>query len=615
MKANAVQAFKAYELLASQPVTCANMAAGARAEIVISAVADANGKEIAISHFGDSVWDLSALCEQSNRLQSQSVIRWPSDAFPELVDDCKVALYAWFKRGLPGFNPPVAATLRQVAVNSAIPLLRWMATRGLRRFSELSPLQIGRYVGSVKGDGAKNGSSQYTKTRIIDLLWIFREELAFPVPSHPWDGESLHGTSVGRRPNRGQPLEGRTLIIPPSDQAKIFNYCESVLDGADAVFDRRDRGEISIGSPELIRIRDCALYVVSITTGMRNDEAVGIESGSCRTEVMNGVAHHWIATVEHKTGKGRVEYLAPQVALDALALMERYAKPHQELIAAEIGALSKAEASAGTSLRLAKARRDCKKTFLMQAASHEWGTKKRVSMTHPMSVQISEIGFLRIAEAAKSDWRLLPHQTRKTFARCFVESRMGCSSLVFLKWQFKHTSMSMTELYASNPRQDAAIFDDILAEMVEFKVDLIESWTGDQPLSGGAGRDMVKLRAIPIVDRQALLTQTAGQIHIRATGHGWCLAEERGCGGAGLYEATRCVGCKSGVIDKSFQDVWSSIHGQQIELLSIADAGPAVRQRAERDLKWASQVLRDLGAELPLAAERGCESRSEGDGP
>jgi hypothetical protein len=32
------------------------------------------------------------------------------------------------------------------------------------------------------------------------------------------------------------------------------------------------------------------------------------------------------------------------------------------------------------------------------------------------------------------------------------------------------------------------------------------------------------------------------------------------------------------------------------ELLAIDDAGPAVKQRAERDVQWARQVMVDLGA-------------------
>ena len=103
---------------------------------------------------------------------------------------------------------------------------------------------------------------------------------------------------------------------------------------------------------------------------------------------------------------------------------------------------------------------------------------------------------------------------------------------------------------------------------------------------------------IALRSRSALLTETAAQVHIRATGHGWCLAQEKGCGGAGLYEATRCVGCKNGVIDESFTEIWKGIYQQQTELLAIDDAGPAVKQRAERDVQWARQVMVDLGVLL-----------------
>lgn len=75
-----------------------------------------------------------------------------------------------------------------------------------------------------------------------------------------------------------------------------------------------------------------------------------------------------------------------------------------------------------------------------------------------------------------------------------------------------------------------------------------------------------------------------------------------------MYETTRCVGCKNGVIDQSFADVWRGIYDQQNELLAIDDAGPAVKQRAERDVQWARQVMVDLGV-LPQAS---CASNLSG---
>tara|TARA_Y100000766_G_scaffold254124_1_gene239382 strand:+ start:154 stop:348 length:195 start_codon:yes stop_codon:yes gene_type:complete len=49
------------------------------------------------------------------------------------------------------------------------------------------------------------------------------------------------------------------------------------------------------------------------------------------------------------------------------------------------------------------------------------------------------------------------------------------------------------------------------------------------------------------------------------------------------------------VIDESFAGTWQDIYSQQQELVKIIDAGPAVRQRAERDLQVARGVLTSLG--------------------
>ena len=310
----------------------------------------------------------------------------------------------------------------------------------------------------------------------------------------------------------------------------------------------------------------------------------------------DGVEFHWVATTEHKTGKGKVEFLIPELTVKVLVLMNSYAKPLQEKLAREIEELesnARPQDVKNRMLRLAKAKRDVRKLFLCTSMS---GQSDSVGYhIDALSNGGSKVSFRRLAQAAGTDWQLAPHQCRRTYARNIVESRIGRASLVFLKWQFKHSSMSMTQLYASNPMQDASLFDEVLEEMTEFKVDLIESWLGEKPLSGGAGREIKKARGIALKSGTALLTETAAQVHIRATGHGWCLAQEKGCGGAGLYEATRCVRCKNGVIDESFTEIWKGIYEQQAELLSIDDVGPAVKQRAERDVQWARQVMIDLG--------------------
>lgn len=606
---------KAFDLLASQPVSAGELSSRERAEIVISAVADADGGEHVLSRFGDSTWDLRPYFEQSNVAACFKFIEWPLDSPVTLVDDCKAVLYAWFKRGLPGSKPPIARGVCSAARASAIPLMRWLKGRGIERFDQVRPIHVSNFLHTSKVEMKLRPLTVYNRLRILEFLWVFRQETMHPLTQCPWGQDTLWrlsglGSVTGAETAaRGT---GRTPIIPPDVQSKVFNSCETVLAGAHALLNERDAKNLSLKNPRFIRIRDAALYILSITSGMRNEEAIGVEDDSWRKEVKDGVEYHWVATIEHKTGKGKVEYLVPSLTIDALEVMRRYAEPLQNLLAKEIVEL---EANANPDrrrerlIRQDKAKRDSRKLFLcLNGLGNKQEAKAHVEA---LSCAGSAKAFRRLSQAAGTDWELFPHQCRRTYARCIVESRMGRASLVFLKWQFKHSSMSMTQLYASNPMQDAAIFDEILQEMTDFKTELIESWLGDRPLAGGAGRQIMRLRAIPIENRSALLAQTASQVHIRATGHGWCLAQEKGCGGAGLYEATRCVDCKNGVIDDSFTSTWRGIYEQQRELLEVDDAGPAVRQRAERELQLATQVMVDLGVAPiePLAIlTKGAES-------
>jgi site-specific recombinase XerD len=605
MAGNAItlQPPKAYDLLAAQPVSSKGLSAPEKSNIVVSAVAEMDGSLHVLSRFGDLIWDFRPYFEQSNVADGHKYIPWPSDCPQELVDDCKAVLYAWFKRGLPGSKPPVAMGICQAAIASAIPMMRWLMTLNIKRFDQVKPIHVSNYVHHTKSRLSRNAHSVYDSLRILDFLWVFRNDTSSPLSACPWGDSSLWRVSglakqVGNQFGRTE--TGKTPIIPPDVQTKVFNYCEDVLKAAPEILNDRDFGRLGVRNPALIRIRDAALYILSITSGMRNEEAIGVEAGSWRSEVKDGVEFHWVATTEHKTGKGRVEFLIPELTVKALDLMSRYAKPLQEKLVLEIAELeSKPSPQDLTSqmLRLAKAKRDVTKVFLCTSESGQ--SRSAGYHVDALSNAGSKVAFRRLAKAAGTDWQLAPHQCRRTYARNIVESRMGRASLVFLKWQFKHSSMSMTQLYASNPMQDASLFDEMLEEMTKFKVDLIESWLSDQPLSGGAGREIKKVRAITLKSRTALLAETAAQVHIRATGHGWCLAQEKGCGGAGLYEATRCVGCKNGIIDESFADIWKGIYEQQTELLLIDDAGPAVKQRAERDVQWARQVMVDLGVLSP----------------
>lgn len=590
---------KAYDVLIAQPVTASGLRPAERDTIVISAIVNERSETLILSKFGDAQWDFRPFFDQANVAHSFKFINWDMSMPRALIDDCKAVAYAWFKRGLPSSKPPIARGITTLATASIMPFVRWLNNLGLSNFAEVRPIHISNYVHHCKSELNLKPLPLYGRLRIVDLLWVFAADTLFPLQNYPWGNSSLWricGIGEVRGLAAANKNTGRTDIIPPGEQSKIFNYCESIIRDMKAELAVNGIGYHPSDDRVSIRCRDAVLYIVSITSGMRNDEAIGIEVGAWRREVIDGVTFCWVATIEHKTGKGRVEYLVPELTLEALTLFGKYSAPIRKELNQEIRKLannSESLNSAEQLLRLEKARKDSNKIFL--GRNTKGGKIQESNHIEALSVQACNIAFARIAKAAGSDWPLRTHQCRRTYARYFVESRMGRTSLIFLKWQFKHSSMSMTQLYASNPLQDLALFDEILQQMTEFKIDLIESWLDDQPLAGGAGEKIVELRAIPIKDRAALLAQTAPHANIRATGHGWCIATERGCGGAGIYEATRCPGCKNSVIDELFAGTWQDIYIQQQELIKIEDAGPAVRQRAERDLQVALDVITSLG--------------------
>lgn len=589
---------KAYDLLVAQPVTADGLSQEERGEIVISAIIGTQAEVLILSRLRDNQWDMRPYFDQANVSASYKYINWDADTPKSLMDDCKAVVYAWFKRGLPGSKPPIARGITTLAVASVMPFVRWLYSLGITRFSDVRPMHISNYVHHCKHELKLKPLPLYGRLRIIDFLWVFSAEMLFPLQSCPWGDSSLWRVCGIGRVKGAESIDrnvGKTDIIPSHDQSKIFNHCESVVLEAKAEMAVNGIGYEPCDEAMFIRVRDAVLYIVSITSGMRNDEAIGIEVDQWRREYRGKVLFCWVSTVEHKTGKGRVEYLVPELTLDALDLLARYSAFVRKELDQEIRALdnnTNPNYPAERLLRLEKARRDSKKLFLARQRKTGLSGGRHIEA---LSGGGSNRAFDRIAKAAGSEWPLRTHQCRRTYARCFVESRMGRTSLIWLKWQFKHSSMSMTQLYASNPKQDMTLFDEIMQQMTEFKIDLIESWLDDQPLAGGAGEKIVELRAIPIKDRSALLSQTAPHANIRATGHGWCIATERGCGGAGLYEATRCPGCKHSVIDEFFAETWQDIYSQQLELITIVDAGPAVRQRAERDLQVALDVITSLG--------------------
>jgi integrase len=608
---------EASELLAEQPLSLIGMAQCERDNVVVSAVADVDGNEYPVSRICDPIWRLASLNQQGpkNRKLCHLDIHWPTDIPKELLDDAKAALYCALRRG--PYGRPYSPSYAYQTAAGARQMLRYLTSVRVETFSDVRSIHLTDYISDARKK--LEPSSIRSITSIIELVWQFQYEVLHGLVEKPW-GKQTHRQACGCNDGRAEEPSGKTgktPVIPRFLQRDLFNYCESRLLESEPLFEARDAEKIGPTASELLAVRDSILYLVQITTGMRNSECIDIRNGCWRIETKNGVAFHWIRTTEFKTGKGVVDFLAPPEALNALKVLQRYAKPLQMRLADEaewLDALLKDGADDNNFLangmpvtealsRLHHVRHIAKHMFLGIDKHHSdhLGTGSRVDT---LKVQSCNVQLQGLAKAVGSNWKLANHQCRRSFGYNVANSKLGRIGLVFLKWQLKHSSMSWTELYASNPYQDSSLYKELEDEQTAARAELMEGWMrSGAPLSGGAGKKILQTRAIPVHNLGELLRLTAEDLEIRCTGHSWCISGARKCNGQGVYEPSDCADCSQAVIDLEQATTWQMIHLDNLRLAAIIDCGPAVVQKASRSIARSAEVLSDLGVPLPSEAQ------------
>lgn len=611
----APRALRAFELLAAQPISLVGMTPAERDALVVTAVADAGGREHVVSRFGDRVWDLATEVEAKNRKGADLKIVWPDNVPKALVDDAKAALYCALRRGPHGRKWSGSGVV--YTANRGMRTLQHLTQLGLSNFSQVRALHLSDHIGDLRRKlkiPTVNGRLQ-----IVDLVWSFHMEVLYPLPEHPWAGLTIWDACGGNEDDGGPASRtGKTPVIPRSVQRTLFAYCEARLDEADALFRSRDTGEIGPSNPSLTAIRDAVLYLLQITSGMRNSESTGVTNYCWRIEVRNGVTNHWVRTREIKTTGGmEVDFLVPPEAIRALEVLQRYALPLQARLADEArwleGLLATepdASGHLGNGMSVAEAVQRLNHVRVIggylvlgvsKSASDHLGTGSRIEVLSGASCGER---MKQLAKAAGTGWVLGNHQCRRTLAYNVANSRLGRMGLIFLKWQLKHASMSWTQLYAANPYQDHALYREFEEEMFEARLDLLEGWASSgAPLSGGAGKKIMQTRARAARDLEQLLRQTAEAVELRSTGHAWCISGTRGCHGQGVYDPSMCGGCSQAIIDKEQAPAWQMIHLDNLRLAAIIDCGPAVTNKARRAVERSTQVLQDLGVPVPTTEQ------------
>lgn len=545
--------------------------------LVVSSYLDDGGAEVILSRFADGVWQLWPYFEQSNIAASAKKIDW-SKVPPQFRDECKHVAYRYWTEGTPGMSRPIAHSVVQLVEKLRV-LCKYLDSVGVGVFREVRPIHLAGFVHERRTTLRTPPTTLVRYLLGVEALYRFRssEGLQFK----PWPGSSASAEAGVVR----NASSGTTPLIPQDVLRILFTRAEEWLERADDLIDRRDRGAGLAGDGyKLNLVRDACFLLIGLTTGMRCEEIVGIEVGAGRTDYFKEFEMHWVRSIEHKTKKGPVEYLMPKMGHRVLAVMERWSQPLRTRLKAQLAELP---SGPHTAQRRAQIASDMNRLFL----GHRNAREDIRALSGSACTQRMEV----FAKAAGVEWTLKPHQLRRAYAWAFARHRLG--NLLLLKDQFKHSSLSMTQLYAANPQQDEALFADVFDEIAAQKVELIEEWlNAERPLAGRGGERIVKMRANDFPDRKALIVETADMVNIRSTGHGWCLAQEEGCGGAGLYEPTRCVNCSDAVIDHTYKGVWQALRAHQMELVDEAKMlGPATLERVERDLRATESVLANLG--------------------
>lgn len=596
-------------LLALQPNRLTHRPVVERDGIVISAVKEGD-EVIVLSRYGDSEWLLWPFFLQSNVQPSQKILRWGAipSGFREAV---KAAVYEYWKNGLPGGRPPEASTLVQLLAEIG-QFLAYLTGLGVKTFAQVKPLHFGGYVSLYRD--TKKADPQYMVClfNAVELLWTFGSCDPSGLRVKPWPKSSAceqSGYSGGARE-----ASVRTEVIPEEVLKAVHDCSWAICERAPEVLEARDAGRIIYAnlSALVVRIRDAIFFLLGLATGARPQELISAEIDCLFKRVIGGVEYTFLRLYDHKTGQGEVEYLVPQKVIPLVSLLIRWSAPMRARLEKELSRLRERPPDEGANDRLQRLMRlheveaNLRRLFLGE------GT---IDGPRAISFQAAYAGLKRLGAEGGVDWKFSARQMRRTFA--YTIARQGQRTIRFLKWQLHHSSYRRVGMYAAAPQLDPALvedvedkrrpnldptlLEDIEDERREHKVARFDSWLDDKvPLSGGAGRRCVEIRARVFENRQALIEETADEVDIRSTGHSWCLTNAAGCGGEGLYEATLCGDCSDGVIDEEFAPVWQELYLDQESLSRDASAwGEGARHRTERSLKRCTKVLRDLNIPLP----------------
>ncbi len=599
-----------------------------------------------LSRYGDATWDLSPYIPTRNGRQTS--IRFEAlfadgtcltDAcHAQLLESAKRFLYSRWRVKAPHSGKYICARTVSNNWRQLVALIKWMITEGIASFSALTSDLCQKYCAS---QGHLKGSTRIINLQVLTTYYDLSEYLLDRLPEYPW-GDSAPIVLVGNghvaRANGSRMptteviptrilqlivqhaldyLENRSKgLLAARDYAATVSSAERAA-GLSERFGIQSSRELK---EELTRLRTACHIVCVAFSGMRDSEVASLEVGCFAKRVgFDGEEYCWLKGMTYKLEEDPTpaEWMVPEIVGLAVDVATRLGAPARARCAERTQELEAAlEGHVLETARLVLV------SDLEEAKKHRHAlllTEKQLGRVLALGGGAAAVALRNFAAAAgvvveQADmqgivdrelvqvgqvWPLAPHQFRRTFAVFVARSLLG--DVRYLREHFKHWSIDMTLYYARNDDGvDATVFAEVLTERDELQALILEKWIrSDIPLGGGGGSRIQTFRdrgdVKTVTDMREFCRKLGDDVFIRGTGHSWCMASGSGCGGQGLYDATRCVSCGEGVIDENHLQVWRGIRVQQIEVLRCPDLGMPAWQRCVDHLRKAEKVLADLG--------------------
>src|SRR5690606_9324962 len=419
----------------------------------------ADGVLYVLSRYEDPEWWLSKSRSTGNQPDSHRKLDFTRIVGDQMRSEAKIVLarMVWGEKSLSN------GSVRE-AFKALVTWLNWLHEQGISTQAKVTPLVAARYVQYVHRQALPqnpgkplSSGTKWGRLSAVEQCWQFLRDTSYSF-DHPWPENSAFALS-GRA---GQSRRAKTDIIPDEFLRPIFQHAEYLLSRDDELLQHRDalaqfqpcsknRNDQAAEKTSFLKnrgwdlglraltstlrdLRDGCFVIILATTGIRAHELGNIRRDQWFSQVRDGERFYFLGSRSDKTYAGETSWLCPAIAIRAVKVLERLSEPLQ----AELEqALKEAEASG-----------DLKEVTRLQQCSGCIGLTKAQSKSNSITLLSGVTLIVRLKKFAKNlgmDWKLAPHQFRRTFANYVVHHKLG--DLRYLRDHFKHWSLEMTVLY------------------------------------------------------------------------------------------------------------------------------------------------------------------------